>query len=119
MKTLLCTITTALAVCTLAFPNANAASSAKPPAYPHYRLIDLGTLGGPNGGQISNGVTVNERGDVIALGGTTTPDPFPDTPLQDDGLIWHAILGNANGVVLDLGGLGGNHSLPFWISGNG
>jgi probable HAF family extracellular repeat protein len=86
--------------------------------YPRYRLIDLGTLGGPNASQISPGVTLNNRGEMIAMAGTAVPEWFPDFPLQD-GFIWHAILSDRSGVVTDLGALGGYHSLPFWISKNG
>jgi hypothetical protein len=82
--------------------------------YTRYKLVDLGTLGGPNASQISPGVTLNDRGEMIAMAGTATPEWFPDFPLQD-GFIWHAILSDSSGVDTDLGALGGYHSLPFWI----
>ena len=86
--------------------------------YPHFRLIDLGTLGGQNSVVPVPGPDVNDRGEIIAFASTGVLDPFPDFPLQD-GTIWHGILSNANGVVRDLGGIKGNHSLPVWISENG
>jgi probable HAF family extracellular repeat protein len=89
-----------------------------PPGYPRYRLIDLPTLGGPNSGQVGPAVTLNNRGEAIAIASTDTLDPNPFT-LQDE-FIWHGILSDANGLVRDLGALPGtNQSLPVWISGSG
>lgn len=91
-----------------------------PPAnYPRYKLVDLGTLGGPNASQVFPGVTLNNRGEAIAQSGTATPDPFPSDFWLADGFIWHSILGTGDGVVRDLGGLNGNQSLPGWIADNG
>src|SRR4051794_39087471 len=91
-----------------------------PPAdYPRYKLVDLGTLGGPYALQIFPGVTLNNRGEVIAQAGTAAPDPFSSDFWIQDGFIWHAILGTGNGVVRDLGGLNGNQNLPGWIADNG
>src|SRR3954469_11490241 len=92
--------------------------AAPQPNYPRYKLVVVGPLGGAASSQIAPALTLNNRGDMIAMSATAVPDPFPDTPLQD-GTIWHAVLTNANAIVLDLGGLGGNHSLPFWISDSG
>lgn len=87
--------------------------------YPRYRLVDLGTLGGPNGSPVFPAVSLNNRGQVIAQGGTATPDPYP-VQLQSDGLIWHGILSDATGVVRDLGALPGtNQSLASGISQSG
>ena len=89
-----------------------------PPGYPRYRLVDLGTLGGPNSGHVEAAVTLNNRGDVIAIASTATLDPYPFT-IQDE-FIWHGILSNRNGIVRDLGALPGvNQSLPVWISDRG
>ncbi len=91
---------------------------APPPAgYPRYRLIELGTLGGANGMPVFPGVTLNDRGEVIAQASTNTLDPDPG--LQDD-FIWHGILSGASGAVHDLGALPGiNQSFPSGISANG
>jgi hypothetical protein len=89
-----------------------------PPGYPRYRLVDLGTLGGPNSGHVEAAVTLNNRGDVIAIASTATLDPYPFT-IQDE-FIWHGILSNRNGIMRDLGALPGvNQSLPVWISDRG
>jgi probable HAF family extracellular repeat protein len=88
------------------------------PDYPRYQLVELGTLGGPNSSQVFPGVTLNNRGEVIAQASTDTLDPYPFT-IADE-FIWHGILSNANGIVRDLGALPGvNQSLPVWISNNG
>ena len=43
--------------------------------YPRYVLIDLGTLGGPNSGQVFPARSLNNRGQLIALSATAVPDP--------------------------------------------
>ena len=83
--------------------------------YPHYRMVVLGTLGGPNGGPTAPAASLNNRGDVIAQASTTTPDPYPI--FLQDGFIWHGILSNATGTVRDLGALPGtNNSFPSGIA---
>lgn len=90
----------------------------RPPSYPRFRLIDLGTLGGQNAFTVLPAVTLNNRGENIAQASTNVLDPHPFT--FADEFIWHGILSNANGVVRDLGALPGvNQSLPVWISDNG
>jgi probable HAF family extracellular repeat protein len=87
------------------------------PSYPRYRLIDLGTLGGPNALPIFPGVTLNDRGEVIAQASTAMPDP---NNFEGDGLVWHGILSDASGIVRDLGALPGpNRSLAGMINQNG
>ncbi|MGE5209057.1 MAG: hypothetical protein ACM3KL_06980, partial [Alphaproteobacteria bacterium] len=89
-----------------------------PPEYPRYRLVDLGTLGGANSRQVAPAVSMNNRGQVIALSSTDVLDPYPFT-IQDE-FIWHGILSNPTGVVHDLGALPGvNQSLAGGISRNG
>jgi len=46
-------------------------------SYRRYRLIDLGTLGGPNASQVFPAVTLNNRGDVIAQASTDMLNPYP------------------------------------------
>ena len=88
-----------------------------PVAYPHYRLIDLGTFGGPNSGVWAASVQLNNRGEVIAQLGTATPDPYC---LQIDCFIWHGAVRETNGVITDLGALPGvSNSVPVWISETG
>ena len=114
----LCTSAVLLAIASPGVVAAGPKGAPAAPTYPLYRLIDLGTLGGPNAAPVFPGVVLNNRGDVIAQASTSTPDPYP-VPLQD-GFIWHGILSNAAGVVRDLGALPGtNHSLPSGIAANG
>ncbi|PYK72850.1 MAG: hypothetical protein DME42_08025, partial [Verrucomicrobia bacterium] len=57
--------------------------------YPRYMLIDLGTLGGPNSGQVFPARSLNNRGQLIALSATAVPDP---ECFQEDCYVHHAIL---------------------------
>jgi probable HAF family extracellular repeat protein len=100
--------------------HAQAAGAAEATAanYPHFRLIDLGTLGGDNAFTVLPAVTLNNRGENIAQASTDIADPYPFT-FQDD-FIWHGIYRDTHGVVSDLGALTGvAQSLPVWISQNG
>src|SRR5262249_27736186 len=91
-----------------------------PPDYPRYRLIDLGTLGGPNSGVWGFSVQLNNRGKVIAQLGTPFPDPYAPNCLNFDCFVWHGAVREINGVITDLGVLPGvNSSAPVWISDNG
>src|SRR6059058_2226325 len=90
------------------------------PKYRRYRLIDLGTLGGPNAGVWGYSVTLNNRGEVIAKSGTAVPDPYDPNCLQDDCFVGHGVVREINGVVTDLGALPGvNNSIPTWITETG
>src|SRR2546429_706850 len=64
--------------------------------YPRYVLIDLGTLGGPNSGQVFPARSLNNRGQLIALSATAVPDP---ECLQEDCHVTHAILQQADGHI--------------------
>jgi len=95
-----------------------------------YKLIDLGTFGGPRSyfspgsgndiGQYSH--VLNERGEVAGLANTALPDPFPPfcADLEGDCLVTHAFEAHGGGGLMDLGALpGGGSSAATWISGNG
>jgi hypothetical protein len=85
------------------------------PKYPRYRMVVLGTLGGPNGGPFIPAVNLNDRGDVIAQADTTMSDPM--NAFSDEGFITHSILSDATGIVRDLGALPGtNNSFPSGIA---
>ena len=45
-----------------------APAASVPAGYPHYRLIDLGTLGGPTSGTVFPARAINNGGQMIALG---------------------------------------------------
>jgi probable HAF family extracellular repeat protein len=96
-----------------------AAAKAASQSYPHFRLIDLGTLGGDNAFTVVASKMLNNRGQNAAQASTGVPDPFDPEFWLQDGTIWHAILSTGNGIVYDLGGIDGNQSVPVWLAENG
>ncbi|HXM22376.1 MAG TPA: hypothetical protein VN948_14065 [Terriglobales bacterium] len=87
----------------------------------HYKLIDLGTLGGPQ----SFGGGLNNQGTASGSADTTTPDPFyPNAnPLINvwgpDPFVYHAFE-TKNGALVDLGALpGANSSVTSAPTANG
>ena len=85
-----------------------------------YKLIDLGTFGGPNA--IVNGPTVPIMGNNGTYAGeaeTAIPDPYAPYCQNGDCLVQHAQKWR-NGVVSDLGTLPGANlsSGATWVSGN-
>lgn len=90
-----------------------------------YRLVDLGTLGGPqsylnNGNDGSFSVSLlNKRGILAGSADTVAVDSFPDFCFNDDCYASHAFQWQ-NGVVTDLGALAdGVSSTSNWISATG
>jgi probable HAF family extracellular repeat protein len=97
----------------------NNSSQNQTPKHHIYKLIDLGTLGGPNAG--INGPLVpsmSNSGMYAGQAETATPDPFPYC--NPDCLVQHAMKWQ-NGAVTDLGTLPGTalSSGVSWVSGNG
>jgi probable HAF family extracellular repeat protein len=88
----------------------------------HYRLIDLGTFGGPNTNFLTQGVgaqVLNNRGVVTGSADTPIPDPNAQNCLSPDCFISHAFKWQ-NGLLTDLGALPGvNSSFGSWITANG
>src|ERR1700722_19021362 len=91
------------------------------PKHHHYKLIDLGTLGGPQ----SFGGGLNNQGTASGSADTTTPDPFyPNAnPLINvwgpDAFVYHAFE-TKNGVLVDQGALpGANSSVTSAPTANG
>jgi probable HAF family extracellular repeat protein len=93
-----------------------------------YKLIDLGTLGGPNSFVEVAGdlpVVLNNEGTVVGCADTSAADPrFPDfspllNPPAPDPFIFHSFQWQ-KGAMTDLGALpGDNSSCATWISRNG
>jgi probable HAF family extracellular repeat protein len=82
----------------------------------HYKLIDMGTFGGPTSG-FSTPVSrvLNKRGTATGVADTPTPDPncFLDC------MVVHAFVWK-NGAITDLGTLpGGQSSFPYWVNDRG
>jgi hypothetical protein len=73
-----------------------------------YKLVDLGTLGGPISYGSASGPgarLLNDRGEVSSYADTALPDPFaPDNCFDADCLLAHAFRWK-HGKLVDLGGL--------------
>jgi probable HAF family extracellular repeat protein len=90
---------------------------------PRYKLIDLGTLGGPNSFLSGPALqTVNNRGTFAGIGNTATPNPNPGCFIPfnpsdcfvENPFVWR------NGAVATLPVLpGGTNSQTDWISSSG
>jgi probable HAF family extracellular repeat protein len=84
-------------------------------AHHHYKLIDVGTFGGPNAFVLSPNpgeVLINHRGLVVGVADTPNADPYNPNCLIDCSLA-HAFAWR-DGVLRDLGALPGtNNSFAF------
>jgi probable HAF family extracellular repeat protein len=86
-----------------------------PSKHPRYKLIDLGTFGGP-ASSASNGLDgiLNAHGTAVGWANTSTRDPYPAFCFVNC-FVTHAFQ-TRDGVVTDLGVLrGGASSLAVWI----
>jgi len=90
----------------LAIPSPLAAQ--KPVKHHHYKLIDLGTFGGPNSGNNSPSVIISNEGAVTGVADTSIPDPYAPNCFGDC-FVQHAFEWR-NGVLIDLGSLPGGSS---------
>lgn len=88
----------------------------------HYKLIDLGTFGGPQSyiyAPNNYSAVLNSRGKVTGWAETTIPDPFATFCFTDDCVVSHAFQ-SQNGTLTDLGALrDGFSSSSGWVSANG
>ena len=95
----------------------------------HYKLINLGTFGGPlnyvNGDDLivqyaGTAQDINNAGTLTGWADTSTPDPYsPNFCFNEDCYVSHAFQWQ-HGAIRDLGTLpGGSSSAPSWISANG
>jgi hypothetical protein len=58
----------------------------------HYKLIDLGTFGGPTSSVPSSSlVSINSHGAVIVQADTTIPDPYPFSCWQNSCLVSRSV----------------------------
>ena len=90
-------------------------SQAHKPKHQRYKLIDLGTFGGPNS-QVNGGPppTINNEGTVAGLAETSTPCPYVDGLMVSPAFKWR------DGVLTNLGLLpNGCFSLPNAINAKG
>lgn len=87
---------------------------------PLYRLIDLGTFGGP-ASYFNNGLDgiLNNQGVAVGWASTSQPDPYDPFCFNPNCFVSHAFEVQ-KGVLTDLGTLpGGVSSQADWISANG
>jgi probable HAF family extracellular repeat protein len=91
-------------------------------SHPHYKLLDLGTFGGPNVNFVTQGVgsqVLNSRGVLTGSADTSISDSNAPNCLSRDCFISHAFKWQ-NGSLTDLDALPGlNSSFGSWISANG
>ncbi len=126
---------TIAAAATAADKHAEAVSGVAPStAHHHYKLIDVGTFGGPSSyfntllvtdgfgfstAFYSNAQVRNGKGVFVGFADTSAPDPFPAFCYVPECSVAHAFQWR-NGVTSDLGALpGGASSAAFWINAKG
>jgi probable HAF family extracellular repeat protein len=86
----------------------------------HYKLIDVGTFGGP-ASYFQNGFDglLNNQGKAVGWADTSTPDPDPTFCFNSDCFVSHAFQ-RQNGALIDLGSLApGWSSAATWINESG
>ena len=87
----------------------------------HYKLIDMGTFGGPQSyvfAPLSFANVLNNNGTLAGFADTSTPDPFPNFCFNDC-FVNHAFQWQ-HGEMTDLGALpGGGSSASTFIGGSG
>jgi probable HAF family extracellular repeat protein len=110
----------ALIVSSLALPLATHADQQQKNEHSRYKLIDLGTFGGPSSGIISfNEQMINNQGTAIGVADTPVPDPFDPNCFAASCFVQHAFQWK-HGVLTDLGALpGGSSSAATWINERG
>ena len=88
----------------------------------HYRLIDMGTFGGPAGYvniPDAYAQVLNNGGTVVGSADTSIPDPYQSFCFNEDCFISHAFESHS-GILRDLGVLpDGASSGTNWVSANG
>ena len=108
-------VTWTVAIAVLVFLASPRQFSAQPTGgSPRYKLIDLGTLGGPNSAETLEFPFINNRGMVVGFADTATPDPT-----NPGGFLPHAFRWQ-HGVLTDLGTLpDGLGSFAIWSNNRG
>ena len=100
---------------------------AKKAQHHHYKLIEIGTFGGPSsyfnnfyaGPFFDSGTVLIKRGTLAGWADTSTPDPFPSLCLNPDCFVSHALQWHDD-VLTDLGTLAdGWGAQVTWINDTG
>jgi len=88
----------------------------------NYKLIDIGTLGGPTAYESDSGFgnrILNNAGEIASSADTSIPDPnAPNFCFNPDCYLAHAVRWS-DGVLTDLGSLSGNNSKAIAINARG
>jgi probable HAF family extracellular repeat protein len=96
------------------------AAQEHPPTHHHYKLIDIGTFGGP-ASYFQNGFDglLNDQGTAVGWVDTSTADPDPTFCFNPDCFVSHAFQ-RQDGTLIDLGSLApGWSSAATWINETG
>jgi probable HAF family extracellular repeat protein len=104
-------IATAALLVTIVFP-VQVAGQEGGNRHHHYKLVDLGTFGGPNSYlsyPLPSEVQINRRGTVVGISDTPNPDPYSPNCLVGECSLAHAFQWQ-KGVLTDLGALPGNNN---------
>ena len=72
----------------------------------HYKLVDVGTLGGPAGGLFDSQNQLTRNGTLVGWADTVVPDPYAPNCFNPDCVIQHGFQWK-DGVLTDLGALPG------------
>jgi len=111
----------------LAIPVSLTAEKTHHHKFHHYKLIEIGTFGGPSsyfnnfyaGPFFDSGTVFNKRGIFAGWADTPTPDPFPSFCFNSDCYVSHAFQWQ-DGTLSDLGTLAdGWSSTAIWINDTG
>jgi probable HAF family extracellular repeat protein len=90
------------------------ASQTPSPNHVRYKLIDLGTFGGPNSAETIEFPFINDTGTVVGFADTAIPDPT-----NPEGFFFHAFRWQ-RGILTDLGTLpDGLGSFAIWSNNRG
>ena len=98
-----------LIVGALALPLITQADEQRKREHRRYRLIDLGTFGGPSSTFNDFSKTLNNHGTAVGGADTPVPDPFAPNCFSASCFVMHAFQWK-NGVLTDLGALPGGGS---------
>ena len=94
-------------------------TQANKPKHHHYKLIDLGTFGGPVSYITESEQWLLNNGTLAGIADTSIPDPYAPNCFVPECLVQHAFEWQ-DGVLTDLGALpGGSSSISNWINSPG
>src|SRR5262245_6518030 len=112
-------ILSSLIVGSLALPLITEADQQEKKEHPRYKLIDLGTFGGPASRVEDFQRVLNNRGALVGVADTANPDPFNPYCPSPNCVVQHAFKWQ-NGVRTDLGALAaGGSSVAIHINERG